>query len=174
MDGTPILAPKQIPSLIDPKTGRFYADHGAFVKAYAKGKIRMSDVRHEWEAQIEKFLASGLIPTHVDSHQHMHVLPGLIDVALDLCARYMIPAMRIPSIPVDLRQTTLRTWANKLAVQASRSCRTARKKAKAFQLVVPDAFGGIVAGRAVDKKTIRQIFFKSLSRGNGNHGPSWS
>lgn len=85
VDGTPILAPKQIPSLIDPKTGRFYADHGAFVKAYAKGKIRMSDVRHEWEAQIEKFLASGLIPTHVDSHQHMHVLPGLIDVALDLC-----------------------------------------------------------------------------------------
>ena len=59
VDGTPILAPKQIPSLIDPKTGRFYADHGAFVKAYAKGKIRMSDVRHEWEAQIEKFLASG-------------------------------------------------------------------------------------------------------------------
>lgn len=33
----------------------------------------------------------------------------------------------------------------------------ARKKAKAFHLAVPDAFGGIVAGRAVDKKTIRQI-----------------
>ena len=158
VDGTPILAPKQIPSLIDPKTGRFYADHGAFVKAYAKGKIRMSDLRHEWEAQIEKFLASGLIPTHVDSHQHMHVLPGLIDVALDLCARYMIPAMRIPSIPVDLRQTTLKNLGEQIGrtglhVLAER----ARKKAKAFQLVVPDAFGGIVAGRAVDKKTIRQI-----------------
>ena len=109
-------------------------------------------------SQIEKFLASGLIPTHVDSHQHMHVLPGLIDVALDLCARYMIPAMRIPSIPVDLRQTTLKNLGEQIGrtglhVLAER----ARKKAKAFQLVVPDAFGGIVAGRAVDKKTIRQI-----------------
>ena len=38
VDGTPILAPKQIPSLIDPKTGRFTQTTGPLSKPMRKGK----------------------------------------------------------------------------------------------------------------------------------------
>jgi predicted glycoside hydrolase/deacetylase ChbG (UPF0249 family) len=34
--------------------------------------------------------------THLDSHQHVHVLPGLFDLARTLAARYDIPFVRVP------------------------------------------------------------------------------
>ncbi len=165
VDGRPALDPEAIPSIIDPRTGRFYPDHGAFVKHFLTGKVRLSDVRREWEAQLQRFLATGLKPTHADSHQHMHVLPGIIDVALDLCARYEIPALRIPSIPVTLSETRL----SNLGQQIGRSglhvlAEQARRKARGFAICTPDAFEGIVAGRAVDKERIRRIL---LSRHDG-------
>jgi predicted glycoside hydrolase/deacetylase ChbG (UPF0249 family) len=34
--------------------------------------------------------------SHVDSHQHVHVLPGLLDLTRNLAARYGIPFVRVP------------------------------------------------------------------------------
>lgn len=76
--------------------GRFPAGAGAFVKAFAAGTIRRADVRAEWAAQIEKILATGLALTHLDSHQHLHALPGLAEIALGLAVTYRIPFVRVP------------------------------------------------------------------------------
>jgi hopanoid biosynthesis associated protein HpnK len=158
VDGKPVLNPSQIPSIIDPDTGRFYADHGAFVKHFLKGKVRISDVRHEWEAQMQRFLETGLFPTHADSHQHMHVLPGIIDVTMDLCARYNVPAVRIPSIPVALGQTHFSNMKQQIGRTGLHVlAEVARRKAHAFHLVTSDAFEGIVAGEAVDTSRMRRI-----------------
>ena len=62
-------------------------------------------MKRECTAQLDRFLDTGLVPTHADSHQHMHVLPGIIDIILDLCLDHGIPAVRIPSIPVSLLAT---------------------------------------------------------------------
>jgi hopanoid biosynthesis associated protein HpnK len=161
VDGLPVLPPEQIPSLVDPATGRFYPDHGAFVKHFLKGRVKLSEVRAECQAQLDKFLATGLVPTHADSHQHMHVLPGIIDVIVDLCVKAGIPAMRIPAIPVSLTDTRLsnlgeqigRTGLHVLSEQA-------RRKARRHGLLTPDYFGGIVAGNAVDTACIRTILLQ--------------
>lgn len=158
VDGSPILPKEVIPSLIDPKTGKFYPNHAAFVKHFLAGRVRLSEVKRELAAQIEKFLNTGLAPTHADSHQHMHVLPGIIDTVIALCRTYEIPALRIPAIPVDL-------WATRksnLGEQVGRTglhvlAQRARKKAKAAGLLTPEHFGGIVAGEAVDTKALRTI-----------------
>ena len=138
-----VLPASDIPSLVDPATGELYPDHGAFVKRFLTGKIRLQDVQRECTAQLDRFLDTGLVPTHADSHQHMHVLPGIIDIILDLCLDHGIPAVRIPAIPVSL----LATRPSNLGEQVGRTglhvlAERARKKAHAQGIRTPDHFGG--------------------------------
>jgi hopanoid biosynthesis associated protein HpnK len=50
----------------------------------------------EWRAQIERILAAGLRPDHLNSHQHVHMHPVLFGRALDLAAEHGIPLVRMP------------------------------------------------------------------------------
>lgn len=158
VNGRPVLPAGEIPSLIDPATGEFYPDHGVFVKRFLAGKVRLEDVGKECEAQMERFLSFGITPTHGDSHQHMHVLPGIIDIVLDVLGSHGISAVRIPAIPVSLASTRFRN----LGEQVGRSglhvlAERARKKARARGFAMPDHFGGIVAGEAVSTAALRTL-----------------
>lgn len=158
VNGKPVLPAKDIPSLVNPATGEFYPNHGVFVKRFLAGKVHLAEVRKECEAQLERFLSYGITPTHGDSHQHMHVLPGIIDIVLDLLRSHGILALRIPAIPVALASTRL----SNLGEQVGRSglhvlAERARKKARALGFAVPDHFGGIVAGEAVDTAALRTL-----------------
>ena len=101
VDGHPVLPPAEIPSLVTAE-GKFYPQHNAFVKAYLTGKIDLADVRRELTAQLDKFLAAGLVPTHADSHQHIHILPGIFPVVLDILAAKGIYRVRIPKVHAAL------------------------------------------------------------------------
>jgi hopanoid biosynthesis associated protein HpnK len=76
--------------------GRFPASASALACRWLTGRIRKADVRAEWSAQIERVLEHGIRVTHIDSHQHVHVLPGLYGLILDLAARYDIAFVRVP------------------------------------------------------------------------------
>jgi predicted glycoside hydrolase/deacetylase ChbG (UPF0249 family) len=76
--------------------GRFPASAGAFLRDWLTGRIRRADVQAEWSAQIERVIDHGIRVTHLDSHQHVHILPGLADLSLQLAARYNIPFVRVP------------------------------------------------------------------------------
>jgi predicted glycoside hydrolase/deacetylase ChbG (UPF0249 family) len=76
--------------------GRFPDSAGALAWRWLTGGIRKADVRAEWSAQIERILEHGIRVTHLDSHQHVHVLPGLYGLVLDLAARYDIAFVRVP------------------------------------------------------------------------------
>jgi len=76
--------------------GRFPASASALACRWLTGGIRKADVRAEWSAQIERILEHGIRVTHLDSHQHVHVLPGLYGLVLDLAARYDIAFVRVP------------------------------------------------------------------------------
>jgi predicted glycoside hydrolase/deacetylase ChbG (UPF0249 family) len=78
------------------KDGRFPADFHQFLKRFFCGRIRLSDIRAEWEAQIRRILDCGLRVTHMDSHQHLHALPGILGLTFDLASQYHIPFVRIP------------------------------------------------------------------------------
>lgn len=56
-------------------------------------------LRAEARAQVERLLAQGLPPAHIDSHQHMHVLPGLWPIADSLAREFGIPRIRVPMAP---------------------------------------------------------------------------
>jgi predicted glycoside hydrolase/deacetylase ChbG (UPF0249 family) len=82
-------------SLID-SDGRFPASAGALALRWWAGKVHRTDVKAEWSAQIERVLDNGIRVSHLDSHQHVHLLPGLFDLTRELAARYGIPFVRVP------------------------------------------------------------------------------
>lgn len=93
-----VCSPEMIPSLVN-EAGELTASYGQFLPRYFSGKIRLAEIGQELTAQIEKVLETGLTITHLDSHQHMHVVPGIDDIVIDLARRYHVSAIRIPAEP---------------------------------------------------------------------------
>ena len=155
VNGNPVLPPAEIPSLVT-EAGVFVDDHTAFAVRLLRGAVSLDEVRAELTAQLRRVEAAGIHPTHADSHQHMHVLPGVLDIVLDLCASAQIPAMRAPRAPLfagnfgGIGQLIGRAG---LAVLARRAAAKARRRG----IRTPDHFAGIVAGEAVNTATLTEI-----------------
>ncbi len=90
-----VLPAEQVRSLLD-ADGLFLPDYVAFAKRFYTGGVRRSELEAELRAQLERALAAGVNLTHVDSHQHTHVLPGVNALVLKLCCEYNIRRVRIP------------------------------------------------------------------------------
>jgi chitin disaccharide deacetylase len=56
--------------------------------------IALDELEREWTAQIEKFLASGLTLTHIDSHHHIHTFEELLPIVQKLAKKYNVPVRR--------------------------------------------------------------------------------
>lgn len=94
--GKAALAPHKIPHLVG-RDGQFsvhlvtpgfkYQCHGAARR----------EIRSEIRAQLEKFRQTGLVLSHVDGHQHMHMLPVVLSTLAQLSGEFRIRASRIPS-----------------------------------------------------------------------------
>lgn len=52
------------------------------------------DIEGELRLQIEKAIASRLKITHLNSHQHLHMLPSIFSLVMRLAAEYGIPYVR--------------------------------------------------------------------------------
>lgn len=83
--GSPVAPPAQVPSLVD--------EQGRFSQKFSKWKER--DVVVELLAQYDRFLESGLRPTHLDSHQHVHKYRFVYRPMVYLAHCYKIPMRRV-------------------------------------------------------------------------------
>jgi predicted glycoside hydrolase/deacetylase ChbG (UPF0249 family) len=57
---------------------------------------RTGRVRDELRAQLEKILAAGIRPTHLDTHKHTHLLPTVLEAVARLGEEYGIRWVRRP------------------------------------------------------------------------------
>lgn len=153
-NGRPVLPRIYILSLVK-ENGEFYDDYHVFVKRFLAGKVHMEEVRRELAAQLRRAESTGLPITHVDSHQHLHVLPGIIDAVLAAAKARSIPAVRIPRAPLFAGSAAPGAVIGRmgLSVLAAR----AAGKARARGFGTPDHFAGIVAGEAVDEERLLAI-----------------
>jgi predicted glycoside hydrolase/deacetylase ChbG (UPF0249 family) len=77
------------------------------VPAVLLGRI---DPYAELRAQIERILASGIRPAHIDAHKHAHLLPGVLKALVRLAAEYGIGWVRAPfDARLDYGQVKLKT-----------------------------------------------------------------
>ncbi len=67
-----------------------------------QGHAIREDVKREMQRQFQLCAENGVDPralSHIDSHQHVHVLSGIWQPCLDLAREYGIPRIRVPWCP---------------------------------------------------------------------------
>ncbi len=82
--GKSVLPASEVPSLVD--------DQGVFHYVCMLGYYtQYLDAKKELRAQIEKFLASGLTPTHIDHHHYFNEIPNILKAYHELAKEYNLP-----------------------------------------------------------------------------------
>jgi predicted glycoside hydrolase/deacetylase ChbG (UPF0249 family) len=97
-EGAPVAAKNKIAFLLSEDRSCFL-ERNKFLLKFFSGKIDLGQVYLEFESQISKFLKAGLTPTHLDGHEHVHMLPCILSVVLKLAAKFKIPSIRLPKEP---------------------------------------------------------------------------
>lgn len=160
----PLLSVNEIPSLVDSK-GLLLPDYIAFSKGYYSGRIKSSDVLKELRAQIEAALASGLRITHVDSHQHTHILPGVSNLVLTLCREYGLSKMRLPKESYSFTGGFKANYGRIIGRNGlTFFSKLIEKKAFSRGMRFPDYFFGMLAGGNLNRSLVGNIL-KQLPEG---------
>jgi chitin disaccharide deacetylase len=96
-DGNAVLPHADIPDITSPD--------GSFVKSPAAVWIGLSrqyireQAEKEIKAQFDRLDESGIKPSYVDGHHHLHMHPGLFDIVCRIAAARGVSWIRIPSEP---------------------------------------------------------------------------
>ena len=114
--GKPLLNPNEVPTIVD-RQGDF-RHRSDLIKRLLIGKISLSEIEAELRAQIEKFINSGLQPTHVDGDQHCHILPGINKIVVRLAKELDVP-LRIPDERIIRKKMTSQTMTGHILRQIS-------------------------------------------------------
>lgn len=141
--------------------GVFPEDYTVFAKKWYTGSIRKSELERELRAQIEKVLTAGIKPTHIDSHQHMHVLPGIAGLVIRLCGEYGITKIRMPGENIFWSGGFNAGLGRKAGRDGLSFCTAlAKRKARKAGLIFPEHFFGMLAGGNLNEQLVKNILLK--------------
>ena len=93
VDEKPMCRPDEIPSMIDPKTGKLWQTRKFIIRNFL-GMIRVEDLMREMRAQYLAIKDAGVPVSHVDGHGHNHRLPQSIRALAELKAELGITRVR--------------------------------------------------------------------------------
>jgi hopanoid biosynthesis associated protein HpnK len=153
INGCSVLGPEQIPDIVD-HAKRFSNKIVSAGIHYFRSPVAKRQVARECEAQIEAFLATGLSIDHLNSHNNLHVHPGVLDIVLPLVQRYRIPAVRLPL--QGLRSLNVREAVN-VAVMAPWARRLRRLLVTKGILFNREIFGLFETGHLGEKAWLKLI-----------------
>jgi chitin disaccharide deacetylase len=171
-DGPPTADRETVTTLLN-DDGEFAGGPESLLLRRARGGLSLSEVETEWDAQIQRVRDAGIAPTHLDGHKHVHMLPGLFEVALRLAKRHEIGAIRVALEASGLR-AALSSGSKqhagvvmKQGVQArglKLLARDARELAERAGISTTDYFCGIAQTGELTREGVEQLV-KSLPDG---------
>jgi predicted glycoside hydrolase/deacetylase ChbG (UPF0249 family) len=142
-----------VPSLLG-RGGAFLPHVRDFAIRYVLGGIAAAEVEAELRRQIERLLAGGLTLVHVNSHQHLHVLPRIFAVVLRLAEEYRIPFVRIP------REPALRVSARALEIAALNGVSRRARRRLPDRLKTADRTVGVMDAGRLTTERLAAVFAK--------------
>ena len=101
-DGPPVANPEVVTSLLN-DNAEFAGGPQSLLLRRARRGLLLVEVEDELDAQIQKIVDAGITPTHLDGHKHVHMLPGLFEIAVRLAKRHGIGAIRVSLETSSLR-----------------------------------------------------------------------
>jgi hopanoid biosynthesis associated protein HpnK len=149
-------------SLVGPD-GRFPAHLVQFAGRYLCGKVALAQVRAELDAQIRRVRDAGIVVSHLDGHQHVHVLPGIAAIVADLAVAHGVGAVRYPTERV--RSYMLRNLGNlrRLTEQVVLGAVCALSPLRALRR--SDSFVGFYFGGRLDEASLATVLGALPARG---------
>jgi len=91
----PLTEARQIPTLLC-KNGCFPDGYKSFLLNYFKGNVKPEEIYTEFKNQIKKVKKEGINVSHLDGHQHVHIVPGIMKIILKLMKEEGVPYIRFP------------------------------------------------------------------------------
>ena len=144
VDGTPVSAPKDIPTLLGPDRIHFRPSLASFVRDLFLGRIDQEDIAREALAQVQKLQRAGIDVTHVDTHKHTHLFPRVAKPLIDLVNMTSIGAIRFPFEPAFALNLSHPGFTRKLQLSALDRYRPSFSKLM-VRTLTPDGTLGIAA-----------------------------
>jgi predicted glycoside hydrolase/deacetylase ChbG (UPF0249 family) len=180
-EGLPVSPAAGIPSLLDAQ-GRLHWTPERLWSAIATRRVRLAEIEVELRAQVDKIVEAGIVPTHLDGHMHVHVLPGVSEMVVKVARESRIPAVRCPMepvsrllrrLPADPQARVSATNRRFVSLAVSWAARRLRRLLEKAGLVYPARFYGIVETGFLDLHAIEEILC-SLPDDAGTIGPGTS
>jgi hopanoid biosynthesis associated protein HpnK len=159
VDGDPVLPARELPTLVDPRTGRFLSALGAFLQRLLMGRIRFSEVEAEAAAQITLLQSRGVALTHIDTHKHTHMFPAVLRPVLRAAKSAGVRAVRNPFEPAwSLRATRHAPWIRRAEVRLLRLLEPAFRRIVAEEgFTTTDGAIGVLATGTLDAATVNSL-----------------
>ncbi|GAB4343106.1 MAG: hopanoid biosynthesis-associated protein HpnK [Candidatus Abyssubacteria bacterium] len=107
--GGPILGPSDVPSLVR-GDGLFPQNPTTLSARILMGFVKISHIRKELAAQLERIHSAGVRISHIDSHQHIHLCPPVFRIVVELASQYQVQWLRMPLRRVSPGNASLRGW----------------------------------------------------------------
>lgn len=142
VEGSPVSPPEEVPHLVG-ADGKFH-NLVEFGLRAVLGLAPAAEIEREFAAQIEKMIQAGIRPSHLDTHQHAHLLPKVTTVLARVAQRYGIGWVRrlCENCTPPIRQGA---WRRRMVAAASHLFVSAlERRMDAHGLRTPDAFTGFV------------------------------
>ena len=164
-DGLPSAPANEVKGLLS-KSGEMEDAADALLIKIAGRSLRVEEVEREWDAQVQKVRDAGIQPSHLDGHKHVHMLPGLFEVALRVAKKHKIPAIRVANEESTLRTalasgqgqqkgTVLKQGAQARGLKLL--ARDARKMAERAGISTTDYFCGIAQTGVLTREGVAQL-----------------
>jgi chitin disaccharide deacetylase len=161
----PLCAPEMLPELTG-GNGVLPSSPWELLKVVHTRKGIREDVRRELLAQTEKVFDSGITPTHFDTHKHVHIIPAVLDVMVEIANRYSVKWIRNPfdslgawrflfDIQGDRRGEFLKQYATALCSRSARPSFMARINRAGIR--TPDFFHGVSLTGIMNTSAIMRI-----------------
>lgn len=151
---------------------RFFGVGTIILKAFLK-RLNKEDIEEEFSEQIERFKRRGIRPTHVDTHQYVHMIPIIFDAVAEVAKKYRIKALRVSSedfstriykLPNESVMSLFRPDVFK-SIFISTLSNVSKTKLKKYGLKTTDNFFGIARVNSKNVLASFENIIKNLASG---------
>lgn len=153
VQGRAVLSRQHLRTIIDSEGNFAHNPTRAGLQYYFSRRAR-EEIRVECRAQLERFLKTDLLLSHIDGHLNIHMHPVVMDALLALAQEYSIPAMRLTredlttNLALDSHQALRKRWES---VVFTPLARTTEEKLRRARIPSPDHLFGLHQSGAVDE-----------------------
>jgi chitin disaccharide deacetylase len=165
LDGEPLLPATQVPSLLEPKNGAscFRESLNGFAVASFRHQLNPEEIEAETASQIARLQASGIQPSHLDTHKHAHMFPGVLRPLLQAAKSKGVGAVRNPfgqvwPLPLASLLRTRQVWIRFAQLNVLRNfAGNFRREVEAHGLRTTDGSLGVLVTGVLDLKLFTAI-----------------